>query len=80
MECLRKYWLGEKGICSTLEKRHQKYFLRFLYRRSNTYQNTCERTDYLQCGLRINTDAVCTNTASCGQLNCLGEKIHRLSQ
>ena len=31
MEYLRKNWSGKKASAPTLEKRHHKYFLRFVY-------------------------------------------------
>ncbi|MEI3477357.1 MAG: hypothetical protein V8Q92_12435, partial [Coprococcus comes] len=31
MEYLRKHWSGKKASAPTLEKKHDKYFLRFTY-------------------------------------------------
>ena len=53
-------------------------FAFFLYRRSNTYQNTCERTDHLQCGLR--DQYRCSLYHHAGRRNCPGKKIYRSSQ
>ena len=40
MEYLRKYWSGKKASAPTLEKRHQKYFLRFSYTEEVTLTKT----------------------------------------
>ena len=51
LEYLRKNWFGKKGICPDTGKKTPQIFPSvFLYRRSNTCRNTCERTGHLQCG------------------------------
>ena len=40
MEYLRKCWSGKKASAPTLEKRHQKYFLRFSYKEEVTLTKT----------------------------------------
>ena len=61
MEYLRKYWSGKKASAPTLEKRHQKYFLRFSYKEEVTLTKTPVKEQIIcSVDLGINTDAVCT--------------------
>ena len=61
MEYLRKYWSGKKASAPTLEKRHQKYFLRFSYTEEVTLTKTPVKEQIIcSVDLGINTDAVCT--------------------
>ena len=74
-----KILVREKGICPDSGKETPEvFFAFFLYRRSNTYQNTCERTDHLQCGLR--DQYRCSLYHHAGRRNCPGKKIYRSSQ
>ena len=59
MEYLRKYWSGKKASAPTLEKRHQKYFLRFSYTEEVTLTKTPVKEQIIcSVDLGINTDAV----------------------
>ena len=61
MEYLRKCWLGKKASAPILEKRHQKYFLRFSYKEEVTLTKTPVKEQIIcSVDLGINTDAVCT--------------------
>ncbi|WP_243152004.1 transposase [Blautia wexlerae] len=61
MEYLRKCWSGKKASAPTLEKRHQKYFLRFSYKEEVTLTKTPVKEQIIcSVDLGINTDAVCT--------------------
>ena len=61
MEYLRKCWSGKKVSAPTLEKRHQKYFLRFSYKEEVTLTKTPVKEQIIcSVDLGINTDAVCT--------------------
>jgi len=63
MEYLRKYWSGKKASAPTLEKRHQKYFLRFSYTEEVTLTKTPVKEQIIcSVDLGINTDV-----PSCGQ-------------
>ena len=46
----------------------------FLYRRSNTDENTGKRTDHLQCGFR--TQYGCSLYHYAGRWNCPGKKVY----
>jgi len=67
MEYLRRHWSGKKSSAPVLEKRHQKYFLRFSYTEEVTLSKTPVK-DQLICSvdLGINTDAVCSIMRSDG--------------
>ncbi len=67
MEYLRRHWSGKKSSAPALEKRHQKYFLRFSYTEEVTLSKTPVK-DQIICSvdLGINTDAVCTIMRSDG--------------
>ena len=61
MEYLRKKWAGKKASAPTLEKRHDRYFLRFSYTEEITLSKTePKRQTICSVDLGINTDAVCT--------------------
>ena len=67
MEYLRRHWSGKKSSAPVLEKRHQKYYLRFSYTEEVTLSKTPVK-DQLICSvdLGINTDAVCSIMRSDG--------------
>ena len=67
MEYLRRHWSGKKSSAPVLEKRHQKYFLRFSYTEEVTLSKT-PIEDQIICSvdLGINTDAVCSIMRSDG--------------
>ena len=67
MEYLRRHWSGKKSSAPVLEKRHQKYFLRFSYTEEVTLSKTPVK-DQIICSvdLGINTDAVCSIMRSDG--------------
>ncbi len=74
MEYLRKYWSGKKASAPTLEKRHQKYFLRFSYKEEVTLTKTPVKEQIIcSVDLGINTDAVCTIMRADGTV--LGRKF-----
>ena len=53
MEYLRKHWSGRKGFSpNTGEKAPQIFSAFYVYGRGILKQNTCQRTDDLQCGSR----------------------------
>ena len=61
MEYLRKKWAGKKASAPTLEKRHDRYFLRFSYTEEITLSKTEPKKQTIcSVDLGINTDAVCT--------------------
>ena len=74
MEYLRRHWSGKKSSAPVLEKRRQKYFLRFSYTEEVTLSKTPVK-DQIICSvdLGINTDAVCTIMRSDGTI--LGRKF-----
>ena len=87
MEYLRKNWSGKKASAPTLEKgigscvgkeTPPVFSAFFLYRRSNTDENTGKRTDHLQCG--SGDQYRCSLYHHAGRRNCPGKKIHRSSQ
>ena len=79
MEYLRRNWSGKEGIGPDAGKETPQVFSAFfLYRRSNTYENTGKRTDHLQCGL--GDQYRCGLYHHAGRRNCPGKKIHRSSQ
>ena len=56
-----KILVREKASAPTLEKRHQKYFLRFSYKEEVTLTKTPVKEQIIcSVDLGINTDAVCT--------------------
>lgn len=79
MEYLRKNWSGVKASAPTLEKRHQKYFLRFSYTEEVTLSKA-DVKDQTVCSvdLGINTDAVCTIMRADGTV--LGREVYQLPQ
>ena len=61
MEYLRKHWSGKKASAPTLEKKHDKYFLRFTYAEEVALNRTPVKEQTIcSVDLGINTDAVCT--------------------
>ena len=61
MEYLRKHWSGKKASAPTLEKKHDKYFLRFTYTEEVSLNKTPVKEQTIcSVDLGINTDAVCT--------------------
>ena len=61
MEYLRKHWSGKKASAPTLEKKHDKYFLRFTYAEEVSLNQTPVKEQTIcSVDLGINTDAVCT--------------------
>ena len=61
MEYLRKHWSGKKASAPTLEKKHDKYFLRFTYAEEVSLNRTPVKEQTIcSVDLGINTDAVCT--------------------
>ena len=61
MEYLRKRWSGKKASAPTLEKKHDKYFLRFTYAEEVALNRTPVKEQTIcSVDLGINTDAVCT--------------------
>ena len=61
MEYLRKHWSGKKASAPTLEKKHDKYFLRFTYAEEVSLSRTPVKEQTIcSVDLGINTDAVCT--------------------
>ena len=74
MEYLRKNWSGVKASAPTLEKRHQKYFLRFSYTEEVTLSKADVKAQTVcSVDLGINTDAVCTIMRADGTV--LGRKF-----
>ena len=64
---IRKRWTGVNESAPTLECRHGKYFLRFLFKKSVELSNTpILNQRILSVDLGINTDAVCTVMESNG--------------
>ncbi len=67
-------WSGKKASAPTLEKRHQKYFLRFSYTEEVTLTKTPVKEQIIcSVDLGINTDAVCTIMRADGTV--LGRKF-----
>ena len=61
MKYLRKHWSGKKASAPTLEKKHDKYFLRFTYAEEVSLNRTPVKEQTIcSVDLGINTDAVCT--------------------
>ena len=61
MEYLRKHWSGKKASVPMLEKKHDKYFLRFTYAEEVALNRTPVKEQTIcSVDLGINTDAVCT--------------------
>ena len=74
MEYLRKNWSGVKASAPTLEKRHQKYFLRFSYTEEVALSKADVKNQTVcSVDLGINTDAVCTIMRADGTV--LGRKF-----
>ena len=74
MEYLRKHWSGKKASAPTLEKKHDKYFLRFTYAEEvSLYRTPVKEQTICSVDLGINTDAVCTIMRSDGTV--LGRKF-----
>ena len=74
MEYLRKNWSCVKASAPTLEKRHQKYFLRFSYTEEVTLSKADVKAQTVcSVDLGINTDAVCTIMRADGTV--LGRKF-----
>ena len=74
MEYLRKNWSGVKASAPTLEKRHQKYFLRFSYTEEVTFTKADVKAQTVcSVDLGINMDAVCTIMRADGTV--LGRKF-----
>ena len=67
MEYLRKHWSGKKASAPTLEKKHDKYFLRFTYAEEVALNRTPVKEQTIcSVDLGINTDAVCSIMRSDG--------------
>ena len=74
MEYLRKHWSGKKASAPTLEKKHDKYFLRFTYAEEVSLNRTPVKEQTIcSVDLGINTDAVCTIMRADGTV--LGRKF-----
>ena len=74
MEYLRKHWSGKKASAPTLEKKHDKYFLRFTYAEEVSLSRTpVKEQTVCSVDLGINTDAVCTIMRQDGTI--LGRKF-----
>ena len=74
MEYLRRKWTGRKASAPTLEKRYQKYFLRFSYKEEIALSKTPVKEQRIcSVDLGINTDAVCIMMQSDGTV--LGRKF-----
>ena len=74
MEYLRKHWSGKKASAPTLEKKHDKYFLRFTYAEEVALNRTPFKEQTIcSVDLGINTDAVCTIMRADGTV--LGRKF-----
>ena len=74
MKYLWKNWSGVKASAPTLEKRHQKYFLRFSYTEEVTLSKADVKAQTVcSVDLGINTDAVCTIMRADGTV--LGRKF-----
>ena len=74
MEYLRKHWSGKKASAPTLEKKHDKYFLRFTYAEEVSLNQTPVKEQTIcSVDLGINTDAVCTIMQADGTV--LGRKF-----
>ena len=75
MEYLRKHWSGKKASAPMLEKKHDKYFLRFTYAEEVALNRTPvkEQTD-LQCGSRHQYGCSLYHHAS--RRNYPGEKVY----
>ena len=66
---IRKYWTGVKESAPTLEYKHGKYFLRFLFKTNVELSDTpILNKRILSVDLGINTDAVCTVMESDGTI------------
>ena len=79
MEYLRKHWSGKKASAPTLEKKHDKYFLRFTYAEEVSLNRTPVKEQTIcSVDLGINTDAVCTIMRPDGTI--LGRKFINFSQ
>ena len=78
MEYLRKHWSGKKASAPTLEKKHDKYFLRFTYAEEVSLSRTPVKEQTIcSVDLGINTDAVCTIMRPDGTI--LGRKFINFS-
>ena len=78
MEYLRKCWSGKKASAPTLEKKHDKYFLRFTYAEEVALSRTPVKEQTIcSVDLGINTDAVCTIMRPDGTI--LGRKFINFS-
>ena len=78
MEYLRKHWSGKKASAPTLEKKHDKYFLRFTYAEEVSLNRTPVKEQTIcSVDLGINTDAVCTIMRPDGTI--LGRKFINFS-
>ena len=74
MEYLRKHWSGKKASAPMLEKKHDKYFLRFTYAEEVALNRTPVKEQTIcSVDLGINTDAVCTIMRADGTV--LGRKF-----
>ncbi|MFR4784112.1 MAG: hypothetical protein ACLUAR_15565 [Pilosibacter sp.] len=74
LEYLRKKLSGKKASAPTLEKKHQKYFLRFSYTEEvNLSKTTVKEQVICSVDLGINTDAVCSIMRADGTI--LGRKF-----
>ena len=74
LEYLRKKWSGKKASAPTLEKKHQKYFLRFSYTEEVNLSKTMVKEQVIcSVDLGINTDAVCSIMRADGTI--LGRKF-----
>ena len=66
---IRKHWTGVKESAPTLEYKHGKFFLRFLFKQDVTLSDTpILNKRILAVDLGINTDAVCTVMKSDGTI------------
>ncbi|RHT20040.1 IS200/IS605 family element transposase accessory protein TnpB [Clostridium sp. AM33-3] len=74
MEYLRKHWSGVCAMAPVLEKKHQKYFLRFSYT-EDVILTKHAVNEQIICSIDLgsNTDAVCTIMRSDGTI--LGRKF-----
>lgn len=69
MEYLRKHWSGVCAMAPVLEKKHQKYFLRFSYTEDVILTKHAVNEQIIcSIDLGINTDAVCTIMRSDGTI------------
>ena len=79
MEYLRKHWSGQKSFgANTGEKAPQIFSAFYVYGRGIFKQNTCQRTDDLQCGSRNQYGCGLYHHAS--RRNYPGKKVYQFSQ